>query len=124
MLWEQIVISPCSQSRHLDLDIFSNRRVISIWISKLNKTSKKLVKELDNLLVLVATHFFVYPDTSQGEDLDQWQFALYPEVLYGAPDTPQYAYAKTVENELHKLLDNITIYHHEYRSLVRKRLML
>lgn len=92
--------------------------------SKLNKTSKKFIKKLDNLLVFVATHFFVYPDTFQGEDNDQWQLALYPEVLHGLTDIPEYKKVKKVEHELYYMLDKIIISHHQYRSLVKKKLML
>lgn len=92
--------------------------------SKLNKTSKMFVKKLDNLLVFIATHFFVYPNTLQGEDTDQWQLALYPEVLHGPPGTPEYKNAKKAEHELHHMLDEIIISHHQYRSLVKKKLML
>lgn len=91
---------------------------------KLNKTSKKFVKKLDNLLVFIATHFFVYPNSFQGEDTDQWQLALYPEVLHGPSATHEYKNAKKVEHQLHQILDEIIISHRQYRSLVKKKLML
>ncbi len=91
---------------------------------KLDNTTKIFVKKLDNLLVFTATHFFVYPDSLQGEDLDQWQLALYPEILHGPSDTLEYKNAKKTERELHEMLDEIIISLHQYRSLVKKILML
>lgn len=91
--------------------------------SKIEKQNRKFLKKLDELFVLTVTHFFDYPN-SQGTDPDDWQYALYPEILHGTPDTDEYQMAMDCQKKLFKILDEIIVLYRKYRTLVKQGLTI
>ena len=92
--------------------------------SKLKKACLNYVKKLDELLLFTAEHFFVYPDNQPTDNIDNNQLALYPEILHGAPNTPEYQHAVECQRRLHSILDKLKSNHQRYRALIKNKLML